>query len=197
MCACAAAWNCRGKTFIAAVSLCLLSLTGCFPVKGKDGTTRHVVLGLGVISVKQAPNRAMVVTDSHVLGMHVSDQPGLKMGMGWSQSTVTEVADGAEDVRAEVRKSPGAPLVVEVQSATLKKGTALYRQQPPERKALPTPEANPDRTEPRAEVIEVATKAELIDLNEIEEEKKLQAEVINLEEPNPPEKRRELIPTAR
>ena len=68
---------------------------GCMTVRDKDGTEHHVVLGFGVISVKEAPKKAMVVTDSHVLGVHVSDQPGTKVGIGYAQRMVTTVADGA------------------------------------------------------------------------------------------------------
>lgn len=62
----------------------------------------------------------MLATDMQALGLSISDRPGLKLGIGYSSSTVVTVADGAEDVRVEISKMPGGPIIIDTQSAILK-----------------------------------------------------------------------------
>jgi hypothetical protein len=92
---------------------CLATLTSCLRTTDPDGTTHHLILGFGVVSVKEAPRKAMTVTSANVVGVHVSDQPGMKVGFGYSSSVVTAVSENAPDLRAEVSKRPFGPLVVE------------------------------------------------------------------------------------
>lgn len=102
-------------------SFAALGLTGCVvTVPGKGHTTHHVILGFGIVSVNEPENQAVVTTDAQALGISLSDRPGLRLGLGYSSSTVVSVAAGAEDVRVEVSKSPGGPLIVDTQSAILK-----------------------------------------------------------------------------
>lgn len=63
-----------------------------------------------------------MVTDAQALGINVSDQPGLKFGVGYSSSTVLTVPDGtrAEDVRMEVSRRPFGSLKITTHSAKLK-----------------------------------------------------------------------------
>ncbi len=103
------------------LSLCV-ALTACVvSIPGKEGrTTYHVIIGFGIVSVNEPAEQAIVTTDTQALGITLSDQPGLKMGVGYSSSTVVTVADGAADIRVEVSKVPGRPLIVDTQSAMLK-----------------------------------------------------------------------------
>ncbi|HJU06221.1 MAG TPA: hypothetical protein VJ692_13815 [Nitrospiraceae bacterium] len=96
-------------------------LGGCtLPIQGQGNTTHHLIVGVGVCSVNDPKDKAVVTTDTHALGLSVSDRPGLKFGLGYSSSTVVTVGDGAEDVRIEVSKTLGGPLIVDTQSAILK-----------------------------------------------------------------------------
>lgn len=98
-------------------------LTGCIYIPSKTGTGHVLVVGIGVVSVNDRTNQALVATSTHVLGMQVSDQPGLKFGLGYASGVVTTVTDGAEDVRAEISQCPFGPLTITVQNATLSSST--------------------------------------------------------------------------
>ena len=96
-------------------------LSSCVSIPGKSGTVHHVIIGFGIVSVNEPASQAVVATDSHILGMSISDQPGLKFAFGYSSSTVVSIPDGADDVRVEVSKVPGQPLIIDVPSARLMK----------------------------------------------------------------------------
>ncbi len=108
-----------GLTCVALTSL----LSGCIYIPSKTGTGHVLVVGIGVVSVNDRTNQALVATSTHVLGMQVSDRPGLKFGLGYASGVVTTVSDGAEDVRAEISQCPFGPLTVTVQNATLSSPT--------------------------------------------------------------------------
>jgi hypothetical protein len=97
------------------------ALSSCVSIPGKGGTVHHVIIGFGIVSVNEPPSHAIIATDSHILGMSISDQPGLKFAFGYSSSTVVSIPDGADDVRVEVSKLPGKPLIIDVPSAKLMK----------------------------------------------------------------------------
>lgn len=104
-----------GRSFLplVAIFLSLPLAQGCaFPVRGGDGTTHHVVIGLGIVSVNDSAS-AVLVTRTQVLGLNVSDRPGLRLGAGYSSGTTISIAPNAEDVRVEVRQRPGGPIIVE------------------------------------------------------------------------------------
>ena len=98
-------------------------LSSCVSIPGKGGTVHHLIIGFGIVSVNEPASPAVIATDSHILGMSISDQPGLKFAFGYSSSTVVSIPDGADDVRVEVSKVPGKPLVIDVPSAKLMKDT--------------------------------------------------------------------------
>lgn len=92
-------------------------------IKGKEGTKHFIIIGFGIIRVNKLEGEtAAMVTDSQALGINVSDQPGLKFGVGYSSSTVLTVPDAtrAEDVRMEVSKRPFGSLKITTHSANLK-----------------------------------------------------------------------------
>lgn len=103
------------------LSLLLFSviLSGCIAIPGKGGTKHYVIVGFGIVSVNES-EEAVTATQAHSLGISISDRPGLKLGIGYTSSTVVTVAPGAEDVRVEVSKRPGGPLIVDTQSAKFK-----------------------------------------------------------------------------
>lgn len=93
----------------------ILLLAGCCVVtEGKDKTIHHLIIGIGVVSVKETPSPSVVVTDSKAIGINISDRPGLKLGIGYSSSTVLTIPDNATDVRVEISGEPGGPLLIDV-----------------------------------------------------------------------------------
>lgn len=92
-------------------------------IKGKEGTKHFIIIGFGIVRVNRSEGEtAAVVTDSQALGVNVSDQPGLKFGVGYSSSTVLTVPDStrADDVRMEVSRRPFGSLSITTHSAKLK-----------------------------------------------------------------------------
>jgi len=84
-----------------------------------------VIIGCGIVTVGESGKEALVATDVQAIGLSISDRPGLKVGLGYSSSTVVSVEDGAKDVRVEVSKRPGGPLIVDTQSAVLRQARLL------------------------------------------------------------------------
>jgi hypothetical protein len=102
------------------LAILAIVLSGCVvSVPGKEGSSHHVIIGFGVVSVNEAPEKAIIATDTHALGLSLTDRPGLKFGIGYSSSTVVTVAPHAKDVRVEVSKKPWGPLVIDTQSAVV------------------------------------------------------------------------------
>jgi len=107
----------------------LTGLDGCgvarccvaFQVGDGESSSDFFVLGLGFVSVaKPAGEDAIVASKVRALGVTASDQPGLKLGLGYVSSNTVLVPDGAEDVRVEITDGLGGPLVVDTASAKLK-----------------------------------------------------------------------------
>jgi hypothetical protein len=107
--------------FLRSILLVLFAiiLSGCICIPGKGGTRHYVIVGFGIVSVNESED-AITATQTQALGVSISDRPGLKLGIGYASSTVVTVAPGAEDVRVEISKRPGAPLIVDTQSAKFK-----------------------------------------------------------------------------
>jgi hypothetical protein len=99
----------------------LIFFSGCISIPGKNGTKHYLIVGLGIVSVNDSQIPAVIATDAHTLGISISDQPGLKLAVGYSSSTVVSIPDEADDVRVEVSKIPGSPIVIDVPSARLMK----------------------------------------------------------------------------
>lgn len=97
----------------------MVLLTGCLYFPSKNGTGRVLVVGIGLVTVNDRTNQALVATSTQVLGMEVSNRPGLKFGVGYASSVVTTVSDEAEDVRAEISHWPFGPVNITVQKADL------------------------------------------------------------------------------
>lgn len=92
----------------------VLPLGGCIlPFTAGDGADHYVVLGFGVVSTNDAPEDGVHVTRASSLGLVASDRPGTKLCVGWTNSTVVTVADGAQDVRIETAQSPFGALRVD------------------------------------------------------------------------------------
>lgn len=122
-----------------AAAAALLGLCGCLYLPSSSDTGRVLVVGIGLVSIHDRTRRAVVATSTQVLGLQVSDRPGLKLGLGYASGVVTTVSDGAEDVRAEVSHWPFGPLKVEVDHARFAGLTNVF--------ALPTT-PSPSNLEP-------------------------------------------------
>jgi hypothetical protein len=84
-----------------------------------------VVVGFGVVSVPSTLQRgravsaetnapAAQVTKAQAIGLILSDQPGIKVGVGYSSSTVVQIATN-QNILIEVSDRPGQPLKVKSQ----------------------------------------------------------------------------------
>lgn len=102
-----------------------LSASGCVvTIPGEGRASRHVILGFGVVSVNRSCDDRVVATDSTSLGVSVTDRPALKFALGYASSTVITVAPDVEDVRVELAKPFGGPLIVDTRRAKAKPRTA-------------------------------------------------------------------------
>jgi hypothetical protein len=95
---------------------------GCCPIRlhGKNGTCHYIVIGAGIVSVNDSSPKAATVVRSHAAGVFVTDAPGMKLSAGYSSGETISIAEGAEDVRIEVRESPGGILKIEAPAALSK-----------------------------------------------------------------------------
>lgn len=100
----------------------LMLMTGCCPlhIHGRDGTCHYVVIGAGIVSVNDSMPKAATVVRSHAAGFLVTDGPGMKFSAGYSSGETVSVAEGAEDVRIEVKESPAGTMKIEAPAATSK-----------------------------------------------------------------------------
>jgi hypothetical protein len=73
-----------------------------------------MVVGFGIVSVPatNAPNTQVAKTQA--IGLIVSDQPGIKLGLGYSSSTVVQIATN-QNILVEVSARPGQPIKVKTQ----------------------------------------------------------------------------------
>lgn len=108
-----------------ATLILIFFLPGCvFTLPSEEKESRaihHIVLGFGIITVKAPGDVSYVATSSQALGISVSDGPGVKFGMGYSANIGVEVSERAEDVRLEISQLPFKPLIIDTQSALLKR----------------------------------------------------------------------------
>lgn len=89
----------------------VLVLSGCALQSGKQ---TRLIIGFGVVSVSDTNQNLAQVTRTKALGLTVSDQPGLKFGVGYSSSVVVAVKTNA-NLLIEVDDRPGEPLKVSTQ----------------------------------------------------------------------------------
>lgn len=96
---------------------CLVALlvlfTGCIPFQS-NGTKHVLVIGLGMVSVPLTNTPATQVSKTQAIGLIVSDQPGIKAGVGYSSSTIVQIATN-QNILVEVSAKPGQPIKVKTQ----------------------------------------------------------------------------------
>jgi hypothetical protein len=97
--------------------LSMLGNTGCCSWTDKSGTRHVLIVGIGIVSVNKSKPAAATVSQTHALGITISDQTGVDFGIGYSSAFVTAVPKGAEDVRIEASQHPFASIKIEAQKA--------------------------------------------------------------------------------
>jgi hypothetical protein len=102
-----------------AVFVAIASLGCVARVPGGHGETHHLIIGFGIVTVGKTCPASVTATRTHSFGISASTAPGAKLGLGYASAMVVAVADGAEDVRAEISGLPGGALIVEAASAKL------------------------------------------------------------------------------
>lgn len=71
--------------------LALIALSsGCVPVTS-NGVRHTLVLGFGVVSTPTIETPAAQITKTKAIGLVLSDQPGMRAGVGYMSSMVTQV----------------------------------------------------------------------------------------------------------
>ncbi|MDP6705265.1 MAG: hypothetical protein QF893_02885 [Alphaproteobacteria bacterium] len=81
----------------------------------------YLVLGFGVVTVtKPELQDAVRASSVTAVGLTVTNAPGLSMGLGYTESQVVQVHEGAEDVRVEMSARAGEPIRVDAKRALLK-----------------------------------------------------------------------------
>lgn len=95
--------------------LVLAIISGCSGIRfeDKDGSVHHLIIGIGIISTpKNNGEYGVLATKSQILGIHASDQPGLKLGVGYSSSSVVTIPDDSENVVIEIYQAPFGQLSI-------------------------------------------------------------------------------------
>ena len=95
----------------------IVALTyGCVARLDSDGThrARYLVIGLGMVWVNDSAPEAATVTGVKALGVAVSDRPGMKLAVGYSDSHTITIPDGEANVIVDFSQKPGEGTKVEV-----------------------------------------------------------------------------------
>lgn len=73
------------------LTLALIALlSGCVPLTS-NGVRRTLVLGFGVVSTPAIEKPAAQITRTKCIGFVLSDQPGMRAGIGYTSSTITQI----------------------------------------------------------------------------------------------------------
>lgn len=106
------------STLIIAVLLC-----GCVARldSGDTHKARYLIIGLGMVWVNDSVPEAATVSGVKSLGITVSDRPGLKLAVGYTDSYAVTVPDGKADVMVEFSQKADGEAKVEVIHATAPK----------------------------------------------------------------------------
>lgn len=110
------------------ILIALVGLSGCttigccfsFANSKKDSSINYFIIGFGLLTVpKPEVQTAILATKMQALGAIISDQSGIKLGLGYSSSQVVAIPNSAKDVRVEISEKPGGSLVVDAPAALL------------------------------------------------------------------------------
>ena len=80
----------------------------------KNGTTHHVILGFGIVSVNSTNTAAADVIKTQVIGLGFNDSgAGAHFDLGYGVTTVVRVVTN-QNIVIEVSDVPGKPLTVNI-----------------------------------------------------------------------------------
>lgn len=105
---------CTRRTFFALVFLTLIVLccAGCLTWKSSDGTRHHLILGVGLVAVKESPDQTATALRANTLGLAVHPTG---VALGYQSLQVTTFAPDWQGL-VNVSCTPGQPLTVQGQS---------------------------------------------------------------------------------
>lgn len=87
-------------------------LSGCVSWNSADGTRHTLVLGLGLISTKTAPDQSATVIRSNTLGLAIRGEgPSRGLVLGYQSLQQTSISPDWQGV-AQVNSAPGQPLTL-------------------------------------------------------------------------------------
>ncbi|MBU1052571.1 MAG: hypothetical protein KKC46_01940 [Proteobacteria bacterium] len=94
------------------ISLLSCLLCGCsIPINGQNGTTHHLIVGLGVVTVKQPnENNGVLVTKTESIGAQISDQPTIHFAIGYSKSNVVSIPETTNNIVLEISQKTLGPI---------------------------------------------------------------------------------------
>jgi len=103
------------KVRVALVVILLCCVDGCsgIPIKTKSGL-HYLIIGIGVVSVpvdERADGAYVASTD--MIGLQLSDQPGVKAALGIMTSSTIIVPQTTDNILIEVKKPSWRDLKVE------------------------------------------------------------------------------------
>lgn len=94
----------------AALNTACTTASCCLTTADESSDAIHyVVIGFGIVSIPKpkAPDGVMAA-NMNALGLAVSNQPGLNIGLGYSSSSVVSIAAEAKNAVVEVRMCRGS-----------------------------------------------------------------------------------------
>lgn len=97
------------------LALLCAAASGCWsiPFTDKQGTTHHLIIGLGVVSVaKPKGETAVQVVRVQALGLALSEQPGVGFSLGWISNTAVSFREGGSFAQVSISREIGGPMTI-------------------------------------------------------------------------------------
>ncbi len=88
---------------------------------GDNHKARYLVIGLGVVWVNDSKPEVATVSGVKSVGITVSDRPGMKLSVGYTDSYAVNVPDGQANVLVEFSQKLDGDAKVEVTPAKISK----------------------------------------------------------------------------
>lgn len=125
------------KTFSVSLSILVALLTAscasttcCLTsIQETDNATRYVVIGFGVITIpKQKGVDGILATKTKAVGLVVTNQPGLNVGLGYSSSSVVAIPSDTSNTVVEVSTCMDEGIFVNAKSSQIQSGEGGNKQ---------------------------------------------------------------------
>jgi hypothetical protein len=114
-------WATKKRTIRSAIATVFFVpvLSGCSGLKitDEDGSTHHLIIGIGVVSIPSSGAAdGVVASRAKVLGVHASSQPAAKFAAGLASSSAAVIPESVDEIIVEVDQSLFGPLTIRTQS---------------------------------------------------------------------------------